>query len=183
MTHRNPGPSALELPGRVPLLSRLDECRSRYPARRRYAQQPSSLRTAHDARGKYGSEIYAAASYGSMGILEKNKPHAPSPRATLLDAGEKAATCLAPLVRTSNASPPAFLEGCCLRNPRSSSWGAQQLMASYPAERATTTVLVLEQPSDAGIAEQYRASQTRRACAIIRRAQPGRANALRRQKE
>ena len=60
-------------------------------ARRRYAQQPSSLRTAHDARGKYGSEIYAAASYGSMGILEKNKPHAPSPRATLLDAGEKAA--------------------------------------------------------------------------------------------
>ena len=32
------------------------------------------------------------------------------PRATLLDAGEKAATCLAPLVRTSNASPPVFLE-------------------------------------------------------------------------
>ena len=32
------------------------------------------------------------------------------PRATLLDAGEKAATCLAPLVQTSNASPPAFLE-------------------------------------------------------------------------
>ena len=87
-----------------------NECRSRYPARRRYAQQPYSLRTAH-ARGKYGSEIYAAASYGSMGILEKNKPHAPSPRATLLDAGEKAATCLAPLVRTSNASPPAFPEG------------------------------------------------------------------------
>ena len=41
-------------------------------ARRRYAQQPSSLRTAHDARGKYGSELYAAASYGSMGILEES---------------------------------------------------------------------------------------------------------------
>ena len=52
-----------------------------------------------------------------MGILEKNKPHAPSPRATLLDAGEKAATCLAPLVRTSNASPPAFPEGL-LAKPR-----------------------------------------------------------------
>ena len=37
-----------------------------------------------------------------MGILEKNKPHATSPRATLLDAGEKAATRLAPLVRTSS---------------------------------------------------------------------------------
>ena len=51
-----------------------------------------------------------------MGILEKNKPHAPSPRATLIDVGEKAAICLAPLVRTSNASPPAFPEGL-LRNP------------------------------------------------------------------
>ena len=80
-------------------------------ARRRCAQQPFSLRTAH--RGKYGSEIYAAASYGSMGILEKNKPQAPSPRATLIDVGEKAAICLAPLVRTSNASPPAFPEGLC----------------------------------------------------------------------
>ena len=122
--------------------------------RRRYTQQPFSLRTAH--RGKYGSEIYAAASYGSMGIWRKisrlpprrrrlrantrgdgvrggggasvrsRSPRgglrlgglAPSkaslvrlrPRATLLDAGEKAATCLAPLVQTSNASPPAFLE-------------------------------------------------------------------------
>ena len=49
-----------------------------------------------------------------MGILEE--PHAPSPRATLIDAGKKAAICLAPLVRTSNASPPAFPEGL-LRNP------------------------------------------------------------------
>ena len=74
-----------------------------------------------------------------MGILEKNKPHAPSPRATLLDAGEKVVTCLAPLVRTPNALPPVFPEGL-LRNPAHS----RVIPLSHspgPIQRATTLLV------------------------------------------
>ena len=79
-----------------------------------------------------------------MGILEKNKPQAPSPRATLIDAGEKAAICLAPLVRTSNASPPAFPEGL-LRNPAAHLLSNilesfRYLMPLGPSRRATDAI-------------------------------------------
>ena len=149
----------------------------REPARRAVTQQPSSLRTVH--RGKYGSEIYAALPRtGGWAFWRK----APSPRATLLDAGEKAAICLATLVRTSNASPPAFLEGCCLRNPRSSSMAPAAYGQLSSRARDDDSIGVRAAIRDAGIAEQYRSSQTRRACAIIRRAQPGRADALGEQK-
>ena len=81
-----------------------------------------------------------------MGILEKNKPHAPSPRATLLDVGEKASICLPPLVRTPNALPPVFPEGL-LRNPAHSR--VIPLAISRGATTSTADGNWLELPTDA----------------------------------
>ena len=112
LTHRNPESSALELPGRVPIVT---------IGRMPLAKPARSTRSSPPLYERY-TVASTARSYTPLprtGVwVFGEKPHAPSPRATLIDAGKKAAICLAPLVRTSNASPPAFLEGLLWNHSR-----------------------------------------------------------------
>ena len=113
LTHRNPESSALELPGRVPILSRLNECSSRLLRVDRTRSSPP-LYERYTVASTARSYTPLLPRTGVWVFWRKTKLRV-SPRDST-DAVDRDAICLAPLVRTSNASPPAFPEGL-LRDP------------------------------------------------------------------